>query len=235
MTVVVSSGPASAALTDVSGLTEAQAKARLKAAGFKTKVTKEPSTSVAVGRVISTEPSQGTEVQLGSTVTLLVSSGPAPVRVPDVVGQSLSSAEATLTNAELELGTVTKRDSATQQPGTVISQAPASGSSAHAGDKVSLVVAQAPNETAVPNVVGQNEAAAAAALGKAGFAPRAAPETVTEPSQVGIVLKQSPAAGTKARKGATVTLTVGELGTPTTPTTPSTTTPAPAPPVGAGG
>jgi eukaryotic-like serine/threonine-protein kinase len=238
VTVVVSSGPASTALADVAGTSEAHGKALLKTAGFKPRVKKEPSADVAAGRVIGTEPSAGTELQLGSTVTLLVSSGPAPVRVPDVVGGSLSAAEATLTNAELALGTVTRRPSATQQPGTVISQAPASGSSAHAGDRVSLVVAQAPSKTAVPNVVGQNETAAAAALGKAGFTPKATSETVTEPSQVGIVLKQSPAAGAKARKGATVTLTIGALGTATTPTTTtgsSTTTPAPAPPVGAAG
>jgi eukaryotic-like serine/threonine-protein kinase len=236
--VVVSSGPSSAALADVAGMSEARARARLKAAGFKARVKKQPSTSMAAGSVIGTEPSAGTEVQLGSTVTLLVSSGPAPVRVPDVVGQSLSSAEATLSNAELGLGTVTKRASMTQQPGTVLSQAPSSGSSAHAGDKVDLVVAEAPKEASVPNVVGQNQTAAAAALGKAGFTPKSTPETVTEASQDGIVLKQSPAAGAKARKGATVTLTVGHLGTPTTPTTTtssSTTTPAPAPPVGAAG
>jgi beta-lactam-binding protein with PASTA domain len=64
---------------------------------------------------------------------------------------------------------------------------------------------------------------------------------VSEQGQVGIVLKQSPAAGTTARKGSTVTLTVGVLETPTTPTTPTTTTPTttpttttPAPPAAAG-
>ena len=46
-----------------------------------------------------------------------------------------------------------------------------------------------------------------------------------EPSQVGVVLKQSPAAGAQAAKGATVTITVGVLGGATTPTTPTTTTP----------
>jgi beta-lactam-binding protein with PASTA domain len=48
---------------------------------------------------------------------------------------------------------------------------------------------------------------------------------VSEQSKVGVVLKQSPSAGTTARKGSTVTLTVGVLETPTTPTTPTTTTP----------
>jgi beta-lactam-binding protein with PASTA domain/predicted Ser/Thr protein kinase len=240
VSIVVSGGPASTALMKLAGLTASQATDKLRKAGFKATTKKQPSSTVASGRVISTEPSAGSEVQLGSTVTVIVSSGPAPVRVPDVVGESLNAAESTLTNAELALGTVTKRVSATQQPGTVLSQSPAKDTSVHAGDKVNLVVAQAPKETAVPNVVGQNETAAAAALGRAGFTPKTTTETVTEQAQAGIVLKQSPAAGANARKGATVTLTVGELGTATTPTTTTTsttTTPAPAAPgavVGAG-
>jgi beta-lactam-binding protein with PASTA domain len=70
--------------------------------------------------------------------------------------------------------------------------------------------------------------------------------TTTEPSKVGVVLKQSPAAGRKARKGSTVTLTVGALGTETgttgtttpttsTPTTTTTTNPAAATPPAAAG
>ena len=232
VSIVVSGGPASAALIDVAGLSESQAMDKLRKAGFKPTANKQASTSVASGRVIGTEPSAGTLVQVGSNVTVLVSSGPAAVRVPDVVGQSQSAAEATLSNAQLALGTVTQRVTSTQPVGTVVQQSPATGSSVHAGDKVDIVVAEAPKETAVPNVVGQNEAAAAAALGKAGFTPKTVSQAVSEPSQVEVVLKQSPAAGANARAGATVTLTVGVLGTTTTTTTPTTT--ATPPPAGAG-
>jgi beta-lactam-binding protein with PASTA domain/predicted Ser/Thr protein kinase len=231
VSIVVSSGPANAPLASLAGLSAAQASSKLRKAGFKPSIKKQASTTVAAGRVIGTEPSAGTVVQVGSTVTLIVSSGPAPVRVPDLTGETQSAAEATLANAELALGTVTQRVSSNQQPGIVLSQAPPSGASVHAGDKVNLVVAQAPKETAVPNVVGQNETAAAATLGQAGFAPKTTPETVSEQGQVGIVLKQSPAAGANATKGTTVTLTVGVLGTPTTPTTPTTTTTVTPPPV----
>ncbi len=237
--VVISRGPATTALISVTGMSLREASAKLTQAGFKTASKRQPSSTVAAGRVISSEPSAGSEVQVGSTITLTVSSGPAPVRVPDVIGQSQSAAEATLTNAELGLGTVTQRTSTTQQPGTVLAQSPGTGSALHAGDKVNLVVAQAPKETAIPNVVGQDATAAAATLGQAGFTPKTKTETVSEQTQVGIVLSQNPAAGTNARKGATVKLTVGVLGTPTTPTTPTTTptttTPPPVtPPTGAG-
>ena len=85
-------------------LARREAPQRLSEAGLTTKVKTEPSKTVASGVVIGTEPPAETELQEGSSVTLLVSSGPAPVRVPDVTGETLEAAEATLTNAELALG-----------------------------------------------------------------------------------------------------------------------------------
>jgi len=108
----------------------------------------------------------------------------------------------------------------------VLAQSPAAGGSVHAGQKVELTVAKAPKEITVPEVEGAAQAAAAAHLKDAGFTSKVVSVPSTEPAQVGVVLKQSPAAGTKARKGATVTLTVGAQLTTTTPpsTTPTTTT-----------
>jgi serine/threonine-protein kinase len=235
VTIAVSTGPGSSPLPDVAGLTAAQATAKLKEAGFEPTTEKQPSSTVASGRVISTNPSPGTEAQAGSSVTILVSSGPAQTTVPDIVGQSRAAAEATLTNAKLATGAVTQRTSTEQSPGTVLEQSPGAGTSQPAGGAVSFVVAQAPTETAVPNVVGKNEAQASAELGRAGFTPQAVTQTTTEAAQVGTVLRQSPAAGHKARKGATVTIAVGALGPQTTPTTTTTTTPpTPTPPAASG-
>jgi eukaryotic-like serine/threonine-protein kinase len=234
--VIVSGGPASAPVTDVEGLSAGDALARLRKAGFKPTTTKETSATVAAGKVIGTNPPAGTEKQVGSPVVVLVSSGPAPVKVPDVTGQSLSAAEATLTNAGLTVGTVTKKTSATQAPETVLSQSPATGSSVKAESKVNLIVAQAPREISVPDVVGQSQTLAAVALGQAGFKPKTASAQTSEAAQVGVVLRQNPAAGSQAPKGSVVTITIGVLGpepTPTTPTTTTTTTTAPPP--GAGG
>jgi eukaryotic-like serine/threonine-protein kinase len=234
--VIVSGGPASAPVDNVEGLSAAEALARLRKAGFKPTTTKETSATVAAGKVIGTNPSAGTEKQLGSPVVVLVSSGPAPVKVPDVTGQSLSAAEATLTNAGLTAGTVTKKISATQTPETVLSQSPGTGSSVKAESKVNLTVAEAPKEVSVPDVVGQSQTLAAVALGQAGFKPKTASVQTSEATQVGMVLRQSPAAGSEAPKGSVVTITIGVLGPETTPTTPTTTTTTTtAPPTGAGG
>jgi serine/threonine-protein kinase len=236
VSIVVSEGPRTVPLMDVTGLTEAKAAAELRKADFKTKKKLEASKTVQAGRVIATEPPAETEVQEGSAITLVVSSGPAPVHVPDVVGSTLEAAEATLTNAELVVGTVSKQVSSTQAVGTVLSQLPAAGHSLHAGERVNLTIAKAPKEVAVPNVVGAAEAVAVSALKHAGFTARPEPRTTSEQAQVGVVLEQSPAAGAHARKGTVVTIVVGKLGTVTTtpttstPTTTTTTTPPPAPP-----
>jgi beta-lactam-binding protein with PASTA domain len=235
VTIAVSTGPGSSPLPDVAGLTAAQATAKLKEAGFKPTTEKQSSATVVSGRVISTDPSAGTEAQAGSSVTVIVSGGPAQTTVPDVVGQSRAAAEATLTNAKLAAGAITQQTSTEQSPGTVLEQSPAADSSLPDGGTVNLTIAQAPTETAVPDVVGQNEAQASAALGRAGFSPQAVTQTTTEAAQVGTVLKQSPAAGHKARKGATVMIAVGALGPQTTPTTTTPSTPAsPTPPAASG-
>ncbi len=232
--IVVSGGPGNVAIADVSGLKAGEATSKLTQAGFKPTTRTEPSSSVASGVVIGTNPPAGTLTQVGSPVTVLVSSGPAPVKVPDVTGQLLAAAEATLTNAGLTIGTITQKTS-TEPAGTVLSQSPATGSSVHAGDTINLTVAQASKEVAVPNIIGKSEALAGAALGEASLKPQTVSQTTTEQSQVGVVLRQSPAAGTKVAKGSTVTIAVGVLGTPTTPTTPTTsTTPTTPAPAGAG-
>jgi serine/threonine-protein kinase len=235
VTLAVSTGPGSSPLPNVAGLTAAQATAKLKEAGFRPTTEKQASATVASGRVISTNPSAGTEAQAGSSVTVVVSSGPAQTTVPDVIDQSRASAEATLTNAKLAVGTIAQQTSTEQSPGTVLEQSPAAGSSLPDGGAVNLTVAQAPTEMAVPDVVGQDEARAAATLGRAGFTPQAVTQTTTEAARVGTVLRQSPVGGHKARKGATVTIAVGALGPQTTPTTTTPSTPVlPTPPAPSG-
>ncbi len=241
--IMVSSGPPTTPLAKVEGLTATQAVNMLRAAGFKPTTSTKPSATVAEGLVIGTEPVAGTRLAVGRPVTVLVSSGPAPVRVPDTVGQSRIGAEAALATVGLTVGAITQQVSAGQAPGTVLSQSPGAGTPLRAGGKVNLVLAQAPKDATVPTVVGKNETEAAAALGSAGFTPKMVSATTTEQTQVGVVLRQSPSAGARARKGATVTITVGVLGsqtgpttptttTPTTPTTTTTTAPPPAAPVG---
>jgi serine/threonine-protein kinase len=234
VTIVVSGGAASAPLPNVGGLTQAEALQHLTKAGFKPTPRPQSSSSVTSGLVIETNPPAGTDDKLGSPVTVLVSSGPEPVRVPDVKGQTLSVAEGELTSVGLKVGTVTKRTTKTQASETVLSETPSAGKSVKAGTSVSLTIAEAPPEVAIPNVVGETQAAAEATLKRANFKAKTVTATTTEASQVGVVLRQTPGAGTEATKGSLVTIAVGVLGPTTTSTTTTITTPTTSTPSGGG-
>ena len=74
--VVYSSGPATVEVPDVTGQSEATASANLVGAGFKVTSVDQSSTTVNVGKVISTNPDAGTPVQPGITIKIFVSTGP---------------------------------------------------------------------------------------------------------------------------------------------------------------
>ena len=224
VSILVSAGPGTAALPAVEGLAAAAAESKLRKAGFKPTTQEQSSAKVPLGHVVSTDPSAGIVVQVGSPVTVYLSSGPAQVHVPDLTGQTQKAAEAALTTAGLAVGAITLQVSAAQTPETVLSQSPASPASLPAGAKVNLVVAQAPKEVAVPHVEGKTEVAATTALEKAGFTVKTVTEPTGEAIKIGHVLKQTPPAGGQAKKGTTVTITIGKATEETTPTTPTTTT-----------
>ncbi len=82
VTLVVSTGPATATVPDVRGKTQEAATQALTAAGYEVDVEEQSSDSVSAGSVISQDPSAGVQAAKGSTVTIVVSTGPAPSPPP---------------------------------------------------------------------------------------------------------------------------------------------------------
>jgi hypothetical protein len=123
-------------------------------------VTQQASATVPAGSVISQDPVAGTSVAAGSAVDLTVSTGPASVSVPDVVGLTQSAATTAITNAGLVVGTVTQQASATVPAGSVISQDPVAGTSVAAGSAVDLTVS-----SGTPTTVSGSVAPSALAFG----------------------------------------------------------------------
>ncbi len=76
--LVVSSGPPSERVPEVSGRDADEAANVLGQAGFRTSSRQESSTTVGAGKVIRTEPAASTPLAKGSTVVLIVSTGPPP-------------------------------------------------------------------------------------------------------------------------------------------------------------
>ena len=228
VSVVVSSGPGVIGLPNVNGKSSSEAMKILREKGFQPTTQSQASESVEKGRVISTNPAAGIEVQVGSPVTVLVSSGPKEVSVPEVTGETQADATATLAAAGLKVN-VSKREVAEPAAGTVISQTPGGGTQLKVAGQVTIVVAQALKKVGAPSVVGQSEAQAIATLTSAGFSSNTVSRNVTDPTKVGIVVQQSPEAGHKVAAGATVTIAVGVLAQQTTSTSTTTTAP-PTPP-----
>jgi serine/threonine-protein kinase len=96
------------------------------------------------GTVLSASPSSGTNVNPGSIVVLTVSSGPANVSVPNVVGMSQSQAGAVLGQAGLTVGSVSFQPSSSYSSGQVIQSNPGSGTLVSPGTAVNLAVSTGP-------------------------------------------------------------------------------------------
>src|SRR5207237_6859178 len=102
-------------------------------------VTMQSSSTVAAGSVISESPPAGTKVASGSPVNLVVSSGPAQIAVPNVVGQTQAAAASAITGAGLTVGAVTMQSSSTVASGSVISESPDRRRDVESGAPVNLV------------------------------------------------------------------------------------------------
>ena len=224
VTVRVSNGPATAKVPTVGGLSRSDARSRLTDAGFKIEERREPSDSVPSGKAIRTSPPSGTTRDKGSTVILLLSSGVEQVQVPDVTGQQFDQANATLTGRGFK---VVRNDQVTdnEDPGTVLKQSPGANQSIDKGSTITLAVAKQPQDVTVTDVTGETQADAVRRLSKDGFQIKIVQQPVNAQDGDGVVIAQDPGGG-KAKRGSTVTLTVGKFdpnaapGQTTTPTTP---------------
>jgi serine/threonine-protein kinase len=224
VTLTVSQGPGNTSIPSVSFLSENDAKKAIKQAQLRVaRVQGEHSDTIPPGDATRTDPQAGTQLPIGSGVTLFVSSGKPNVSVPNVIGQSEGSATAQLSGDGLRVATTTQVSTA-DTPGNVISQSPMGGSSVAPGTTVTITVAKAQPKVVVPNVKGQTEAQAKSNLTGAGFQVTTQTRDTTDPTQKGIVLDENPAGGTSQNQGSTVTIVVGHFTGTTTTTTPTTST-----------
>jgi serine/threonine-protein kinase len=185
--------------------------------GFKVVAEDRPNDTIVKGNVVDSDPKPGNDAPIGSTVTLFVSSGPAPVAVPPVAGLQQEAAAEQLQGAGFVVDPVSEA-SETVPAGTVTRTDPAAGKEAPKGSRVRMFVSTGKPTVAVPPVIGDDVDDARAELETAGFTVSTL--NVVDDTNVGKVLDQNPAAGTQAPKGSNVVLRVGiASGTATTTTT----------------
>jgi beta-lactam-binding protein with PASTA domain/tRNA A-37 threonylcarbamoyl transferase component Bud32 len=162
-----------------------------------------------VDRVIGQEPRAGERVDEGSTVTLIVSSGPRKTTVPDLTGKTRDEAESLLKDVHLELGDVTKQASDEVPEDHVINQNPPAKDEVPRGSFVDVTISTGPTPVRVPFVEGAPEQVAVDAIEGAGLVAevRRAPSNDVEQ---GHVITQDPAGGSEASPGDVVRILVSE-------------------------
>ncbi len=102
-TTSLTSAKAPVSISSYVGLTSDQAQSELTAAGLVVNQNFSYSDTVATGTVISQVPDGSAPVPSGSTITIVVSEGPATVYVPNVYSLSRSAATSQLENLQLKV------------------------------------------------------------------------------------------------------------------------------------
>ena len=124
--------------------------------------------------------------------------GGAGVEVPDVTGLPVGEATARLASAGLEVGDLTyDAGDPTAVHDTVLAQDPPAGDEVDEGTRVDLVLAGV-QPGSVPDVRGMDQATAAQTLADAGYSLGAVTMVADADVAAGLVVDQSPAAGTPA-------------------------------------
>lgn len=185
---------------NVVGRGQDAATSTLEGKGFQVAVEEVPSDE-KIGKVISQSPKAGERLDEGKTVTIQV----AVARVmPDVAGTSLEDAEQTLRDAGAK-DLVTSYVASDQPAGTVLGTQPEAGATFTSQDTITIIIAQA---YSVPDLVGQKESDAVAALESLGLTAKVTYRESDKDDH--LVLSTNPAAGSEIAQGAEVELVVSQ-------------------------
>ncbi|MEU8761875.1 Stk1 family PASTA domain-containing Ser/Thr kinase [Streptomyces sp. NPDC048659] len=208
VTLTVSRGPEIVKVPNLKGVPLADAKKRLADEGLAPGViTYAFSQAILQGAVISSDPEPGTGRAPDSAIALVVSKG-APIDVPDVTGETVAEATATLQDAGLKVTVAPERINSPEDAGAVAAQSLAEGSRAAKGDAVTLTVSKGPRMVEVPDVVGMKTDEAKAELETAGFEVKV---EKTFPFLGDTVGGQSVPGDSTAAQGSAITLTIKGL------------------------
>lgn len=186
----------------------------LKEAGF-SNVTHDESQDVysenlPEGTAVSVSPDPGTTLNHNDEVSIVLSKGPMPVSMPDIVGRTQDEATAALDDLKLTAN-ITEEYSDTVEAGNVISASVEADTQLHWGDTVDVVVSKGPEMVTIPDVRGQSTTEATQTLEALGLQVK-----VSAPlgDLTHTVRLQNPAAGQQVRlrdtegNATVVTLTV---------------------------
>lgn len=158
---ILSRTPATIPIPDVAGQTVAEAKEALKKSKFEAGEEKsEASDTVAEGRVIRTDPEAGSGRKEGTKVNLIVSSGKQSFQLSNYVGRKYTEVVAELKEKKVpeNLIQMEEEESSESEPGTILRQTPASGSTydLSKATTITLTVAKKVTSVSMPSYIGSS-------------------------------------------------------------------------------
>lgn len=150
--LIISTGPESVKVPDVSGKSEEDARKIINDAKLQAGThISQNSPEVEKGVVIETKPGNGAKVDVDSNVDLVVSSG--MVEVPDVTGKSADEACKILEGDDYQLGCKTEEvETADEEEKKVFEQSSSGGSEVKQGSEITVKVAKKPPEEPSPTM-----------------------------------------------------------------------------------
>lgn len=152
ITLILSLGPERYPVPDVVGKAFDLATPELEAARLVVKRGADKfSDDLPKGVVIAVNPKVGELVKPGTTITVTVSKGEAPISVPRVVGKDINQARAEL--ERLGLRVLEEQTDSDEPAGEVVAQTPADGAGVEKNAEVRLKVSKGPPAVVVPRVV----------------------------------------------------------------------------------
>ncbi|MET7365596.1 Stk1 family PASTA domain-containing Ser/Thr kinase [Streptomyces sp. NPDC005566] len=166
---------------------------------------KEPCETQEKGKICSQSPEDGT-LEVGSTITVVVSTGAPKVEVPNVVEKTEETARKELEDKGFTVTVQAVESEATA--GTVTKQKPEGGTKAEKESEVTITVAKEATQN-VPSVVGRQFTDAEAQLKGVGF-PNISRTDVDSQEPLGTVVEQTPEANSKQAKDVQIVLKVSK-------------------------
>ena len=204
--VVVSNGEEilTVAVPDVSGQSESAAQKTLENANLVVDSESKYDDHIEAGKVISTDPAAGMEVEEGTHVKMYVSMGVEKVEVPQITGITSEEAQAALAAVGLIGGSVTEEYSEEYDAGYVISQGKSAGSKLEKGSAVDYVVSKGSSKVEVPDLYGMTMAEAQQALSDLGLVSGAVTSGGHSDLPEGQVMSQTIAPGSHVDRGTAI-------------------------------
>ncbi len=208
LTMEISSGKT--IVPNVVGMTVAEASDALTKAGLTAKATYKESTVYDKDYIESQDIEGNTEVESGTVLNLVVSSGKVVgVTVPDVVGMSEAEAKVMLDNEGFTLQKQLQESDSVEK-GNVISQNPLGATTAAKGSAVTVVISSGKSVETVtmPDLTGKTEEEAKVVIEEEGLTIGTVAEEESDTVEKGKVISQTPAAGGTVDKGTGVDIKI---------------------------